>query len=35
MILGRDINDSWLIRREMLEYTKSAIATGSDELLAV
>jgi hypothetical protein len=35
MILGRDINDSWLISREMLEHTKSAIATRSDELLAV
>jgi hypothetical protein len=35
MILGRYINDSWLICREMLEHTKSAIATSSNELLAV
>jgi hypothetical protein len=35
MILGRDIDDSWLIGREMLEYTKSTISTSSNELLAV
>jgi hypothetical protein len=35
MVLGRNINDSWLIGREMLEDTKSAIATSSNELLAI
>jgi len=35
MVFRRDINDSWLIGAEVFKYAKGAIASCSDELLAV
>lgn len=35
MVFRRDINDSWLVSAEVLEYAKGTIASRSDELLAV